>query len=120
MGFLDEVVKFLKSVLEYLSGPKTTEMIEKIASVINIVVFVLDMFHSEEPSNSRKREYTWAMMKFLKVIPLAEFEQIVDAKRSGVLDKLQDFEIDAAIGVVLANYIKTRNKTATRPLGSRG
>ena len=119
MGFLDEVVKFLKSVLEYLSGPKTTEMIEKIASVINIVVFVLDLCHSEILSNSRKREYTWAMMKFLKVIPIEEFEKIVEAKRSGVLDKLQDFEMDAAIGVVLANHVKNKPRI-TKTLGSKG
>jgi hypothetical protein len=120
MGFLDEVVKFLKSVLEYLSGPKTLDMVGKVAAVINVIVMVLDMFSSEPPSNIRKREYTWAMIKFLKLVPLAEFEKLVEAKRSGVLDKLEDFEMDAAIGIVLANHIKNKSKTATRPLGSKG
>jgi len=120
MGFLDEVIKFLKSVLEYLSGPKTLDMVGKVAAVINVIVTVLDMFASEAPSNIRKREYTWAMIKFLKLIPIEEFEKLVEAKRSGVLDKLQDFEMDAAIGVVLANYIKNKPKAATKPLGSKG
>jgi hypothetical protein len=119
MGWLDDVVKFLKSVLEYLSGPKTTELIGKVASVINIIIFVLDLCHSEILSNSRKREYAWAMMKFLKVIPLEEFEKIVEAKRSGALDQLEDFEMDAAIGIVLANHVKNKPRI-TKPLGSKG
>ena len=119
MSLLETVAAFLKQIFEYLKIDMGQEDIKKIAEVVGIVIRVVGTFSSEPPSNERKREYVYAMTKFLKVIPLEEFEKLVDAKRSGALDKLEDFEMDAAIGVALAGYIQAKPKTV-KPLGTRG
>jgi uncharacterized membrane protein YiaA len=119
MSAFDKIVEFLKQIFEYLKSEKGHEDVAKIAEVVGIIIRIVGMFSSEPPSNERKREYVYAMTKFLKVIPLSEFEKLVEAKRSGALDKLEDFEMDAAIGVALAEYIQAKPKTV-KPLGTRG
>jgi len=70
---------------------------------------------NDEPSNERKREYAWAVLKFLKYSDIETINKMLELKMKGSLDTMEAYEMDAILGNTLAAHIKAKKDEKNRP-----
>jgi len=112
MGWFDSLVEKIKALIEWLGRDETQEVIKEVVEVATKVIGVIALFN-DEPSNERKREYAWTVMKFLKYSDAETLEKMMELKKTGALDTMEAYEIDAIMGTSVAAFIKKKKVQAS-------
>jgi len=105
--WFDKLVEKVKDVIEWLGREETKEAIGDIVDLATKIIAVIGTFN-DEPSNERKREYAWAVMKFMKYADKDTIAKMLELKMKGTIDNMEAYEMDAILGNTLAAIIKDR------------
>jgi len=107
--WFNKLVDKVKEIIEWLGREETKEAIADIVELATKIIAVIGTFN-DEPSNERKREYAWAVMKFMKYSDIDTINKMLELKMKGTLDNMEAYEMDAILGTSLAAHIKAKKE----------
>ena len=109
MSWWDTFIQTIKDFFDWLSDEKTKEQLENIANLVFTIITVVGKFN-DEPGNETKREYVRGVLRFFKYASVEDLEKALELKKTGALDGLESYDMDALLGVTTAQYIKDKKE----------
>ena len=98
----------LEHLIEYFGRPETKENLVNIAKLVFAIIIAVSK-KNKEPTNEKKREDVRGFVDYAKLMTVPDIENLLELKRSGVLDRLESKELDIMIGPTTAAFLEARD-----------
>lgn len=107
------IVDFVNEINAWAESPQGKEVTKIVIEAVTIIVRIIDLFGSEVPTSSGKRESARAGMRILISAPPGAIERLAEIKATGQLDGLTDAQLDALLGGVTAKHVADSKRKKT-------